>query len=315
MTRQYLRQCQLLLGSDGGEGLDVSELRVQFSIVKGSIQTVNVADITIFNPSMDTVHRVRDEFTRVVLTAGYPGNAGVIFDGNIRWKRYGRESQTDTYLHLQAAEGDEGMNFGVVSHTLNAGYTKEDEYEAALISMRDYGITGGPKPTYSQQKSARGKVLFGSVKEWMREHSKSTYATVSVQGTQLQVVSMLAYLPGEAVVLTSETGLIGFPQLTFNGVQARCLLNPAITINGRVQIDQKSIQDIALSQGFLASARQAGDRSILTPAADGFYKVVAIQHIGDTRGNEWYTDIVCVNLDGTMTPITQASIFMGVTPP
>ena len=42
----------------------------------------------------------------------------------------------------------------------------------------------------------------------------------------------------------------------------------------------------------------------------GTYRVLAIDHVGDTRGTEWYSDIACIGVDGTV-PIGQAQKFRG----
>ena len=40
--------------------------------------------------------------------------------------------------------------------------------------------------------------------------------------------------PAEAVVLTAETGLVGAPEQTNDGIKVRCLLNPRLRIGGRI---------------------------------------------------------------------------------
>jgi hypothetical protein len=32
---------------------------------------------------------------------------------------------------------------------------------------------------------------------------------------------------------------------------------------------------------------------------DGFYKVIVVEHEGDTRGNPWYANMVCLAVDAT----------------
>jgi len=32
-------------------------------------------------------------------------------------------------------------------------------------------------------------------------------------------------------------------------------------------------------------------------AADGFYRVLVAEHTGDTRGQQWYTELVCLTLN------------------
>ena len=77
------------------------------------------------------------------------------------------------------------------------------------------------------------------------------------------------------------------------------LLNPAIEQNKLVQLDNASIQQSAVgidkqSQVMLGGSVD-GKHEGLRPSlsADGKYKVLYVTHTGDTRGNDWFTDIVC----------------------
>ena len=74
---------------------------------------------------------------------------------------------------------------------------------------------------------------------------------------KLQMVNENKYIH-EAIVLNSETGLIGMPQQTMGaGVNVRCLINPNIRINGLIQLDQASVYRTALSDSEVA---QSGGR-------------------------------------------------------
>jgi hypothetical protein len=97
------------------------------------------------------------------------------------------------------------------------------------------------------------------------------------------------------VQLSSQTGLIGVPEVTDNGITARMLLNGTLQIGGRVQINQNDInKQVVMSQGF------PNYNSVYLPAqttSDGTYRVLVLNHEGDTRGQAWYTDIVCLALE------------------
>ena len=82
-AEQYLRTCKLIVYGSDLDGLDLSELRIKFSVKRSDTMTPNVADIRVYNLEEKTALRIRKEFTKVVLQAGYEGNYGVIFQGNI----------------------------------------------------------------------------------------------------------------------------------------------------------------------------------------------------------------------------------------
>jgi len=145
-TPQYLRKASLIIGQAAGDALDLSALRFVFDVRRGDLQTPNSARVRVFNVGPMTAQRVQKEFTRLVLQAGYEGNYGIIFDGNIKQVRRGRVSQTDTYLDITAADGDSAYNFAVVNATLAAGSTSADHVAAACTAMNPYGVSLGYAP-------------------------------------------------------------------------------------------------------------------------------------------------------------------------
>ena len=100
-------------------------------------------------------------------------------------------------------------------------------------------------------------------------------------------------------MLNSRTGLVGMPAQTFNGIEARCLLNPEIKPSTLIQIDESSIQRQAISPNYSAGARNFNMPSI---DADGIYKIYEVTHHGDTRGTDWYTDMIGIAKSGGYIP-------------
>lgn len=117
--RQWLRKCSLLVGK-GRDGLELGDLRIVFKTTKGDVETPNSAEINVYNLSEATSSKIRKEFTRVVLQAGYQDNCAVIFDGTIRQVRHFRENGTDVCTSILAADGDAAYNYAVVNTTLAA---------------------------------------------------------------------------------------------------------------------------------------------------------------------------------------------------
>lgn len=298
---QYLRQISLKIG-DADRAVDLSEMRIRFAVRRGDLKTPNSADIRVYNLSDDTMEWVQREFTRVVLQAGYAGNYGTIFDGTIKQARRGRESPTDTYLDITAADGDSAYNFAVMNATLAAGSTAQDHLELALKSMESRGVSLGEAPQLSASKLARGKVFYGMTRDFLDVLGKTQDVSWSIQDGKLTLIPNTAYLPGEAVVLTSATGMIGLPEQTQNGVNAKALLNPGIRIGRRIKIDNASIQLYRYGLSVENQPSNGMVRATAYLASDGFYRPIVIDHYGDTRGNEWYTSIIAIAVDAALPP-------------
>src|SRR5208282_1443321 len=91
-------------------------------------------------------------------------------------------------------------------------------------------------------------------------------------------------------VYTPNTGLIGTPIQTDQGVNCSVLLDPRVQAKVPVQtfgIEQALIQQATLSPGQLVKPLQS----------TGTYCAVAVRHRGDSRGNMWQTDITGVTPD------------------
>jgi hypothetical protein len=234
------------------------------------------------------------EFKRISIHAGYQDGHGIIFQGNIVYAISGRESPTDTLVTVWAADGDEGHNYGIVNTTHPPGSTPQQHFNTALAALGQYGITKGyigvdlSTPTYP-----RAVTLFGMARDVLANIAKTKNASVSYQNEQVTMVPKGGSAPGGAIVLNSQTGLIGMPSQTIGGIFARCLVNPAIGIHSQVQINQGDIQ------GAQPAISNTGEEQItfasLPPlATDGLYTVYRIEKNGDTRGNDWYFDLQCL---------------------
>lgn len=293
--RQYLRSCKLIVSTAGTEGLDLSGLRIKFAIKKSDAQTPNAAEIRVWNLSDETAHRIRKEFTRVVLQAGYESNFGVIFSGNIKQVRIGREGGTDSFIDIAAGDGDAAYNYAVVNTTLAAGSTKQDHIAASAGAMAGQGVGVGSIADVGGQRLPRGKVMYGMARDHLRQSAESSDAAWSIQDGKLQVVKLTGLLPNQAVVLNSKTGLVGTPEQTNDGIKVRCLLNPMIKIGGKVQINEQDIAEAKLPD----TSKDAEANKPVNIEKDGFYKVLVVEYNGDTRGNEWYSELTCVGVDAT----------------
>jgi len=306
-TRQYIRACSLIVFGKDLDGLDLSELRIKFSVKRSDTITPNTADIRVYNLEPNTAKRIQKEFKTVILQAGYEGNYGVIFKGNIKQVIIGRESATDTFIDIIAGDGDRAYNFAVVNSTLAAGSSQLDQVNAAVGAMGQKGTTAGYLGEFPPEKLPRGKVMYGNARNYLRNSAQTTDKTVSIQDEKVTFVSKKSYLPGQAVVLTSKTGMIGTPQQTNEGVNVKNLLNPKINVGTRVKIDNASIERFKINLSVPNSPA-----NIPAPlSADGTYYVLVAEHQGDTRGVEWYTTLICLNIAVTTNPRNAVQVNYG----
>lgn len=290
---QWIRKVQLIVSDASGNGLDLSEFRVHFKVNQSDFETPNNAEIIVYNLSQDTAQRVRKEFTGVILQAGYESGAfGQIFKGTIKQAKIGRDSQTDTYLAIYGADSDEQYNFGMVNQAIAAGTSPQDQINQIAQSM-GAGV-GTIQYDTALQSNIRGKVLYGMARTQLRNLARTGLAKWSIQQGNLTFQKLTGYLPGEAVVINSRTGMIGLPEQTEEGLKVRCLLNPKIVVGTQIQVDEASVQRATVSLN-ITDVNQV--ESAFPPVtADGFYTVLVSEMEGDTRDNEYYSELTCLTV-------------------
>jgi hypothetical protein len=273
--------------------------------VRHSDQVLTSASVRIYNLKKETETQIQNEFTRIVINAGYhpPAAVGVIFDGTIKVVRRGRESNVDNYMDIVAATCDLPYNFGVVNTTLGPGASLADIMAAGVKGMNDSRgandlaltlKTSSPLPAVT---FPRGAVLYGMAYFPISDVCQTTGSTWYFDGSgNVQVIPLTGYVPGEVVIIDSATGLVGIPELTVNGVEFTCLLNPKLRIGSLVKIDNKTVN---------INATLITDRSAVGPipesspffaseSADGLYRCAVIDYEGDTRGTPWYSHVTAL---------------------
>lgn len=301
MTTNWMRKCSLIVANDAGEGLELSGLKISFNISRPDISYPATAMFKIYNLSRNTNSRIRqNEFTQIKFVAGYQDNFGLIFSGQIQYSYSGRENPTDTYVVIQAADSDQAHNFSVMNTTLAAGYTQQDVHAALMKPIGVYDIVAGAVPEFATTKAPRGKPMFGMHRDEVSNLAAQCKATWRYENGRLQMVPENAYL-ADAIVLNAQTGLIGMPEQTINGgINVKCLINPNIQLDTLIRLDNKSINQVGLSNQEIATGSTAG-ASLQQPAVldmDGDYIVKNIAYYGDTRGNAWYQDMICIAKGG-----------------
>lgn len=273
-------------------------LRMKFEVRADDEEFPNTAIIRVYNPSADTIKQI-EEFQSVQLEAGFQANYGQIFSGTIKQVRIGRENNVSRYVDIYAADGDIGYNFGTINTTLKAGATWSDMLAQAAqaigassvaSSANGYLATGGILP--------RGAVLWGMARDAIRDIAGNNGCRWSIQQNVITLIPNTGYLPGRAIVLNSQSGLIGMPEQTDNGIVARCLLNPLIRVGQAVQINNNLINQTTGRNGQPMTLQRASQPYyVANTSADGLYRVMVAEHAGDTRGNDWYTELTCLSID------------------
>ncbi|WP_298165132.1 hypothetical protein [Novosphingobium sp.] len=291
MANQFIRKAGLLIGDDA-TAIDVSNLQFSFRIKQAEVGVPQTASIRVYNLSDQTFQKIR-EYTRVQLSAGYQQGAyGVIFNGEIIQTKAGRENAVDSYVDLIAAEGYESHQ-KPINITLANGGTVLDVAKAAAAAM---GRKLNVYTTETPPQLPRGTAQYGMARRALTDAATKMKAVWYYSNDGIDLVSVENPKAGEATVINGDTGMIGWPEQTQDGIRVRCLLNPNLTIGATIKLDNASVQAATFSTAYSAAVANS---NIPRADADGLYRMYVIEHSGNTRGADWYSDIICLSLDPT----------------
>ena len=310
MSQNWLRAWKLEAAGKTFSG----DLRVVFVCKSWIVGVPNNGTFTLYNLNKDSAASIQSLAKSggggtVTFSAGYRDNIGVIFSGKVIQVNLGKANATDTTTTIYATSDDTTHNTAHVSTTLNAGSTGLDIYNALLKASP--GMQAGDIPTQALQalKYPRSVTMFGPVKYFFRTLATSVGGDFHYDAINPQIHITQKNDPGKGspIILNSDTGLVGLPTQTGTGINARVLINPAIQKNSIVQIDQKSIQRITpdLTIGSPTSLQNLNEPGF-SPfrgdiSADGTYRVLSIEAVGDTRGDPWFLELNCLAVGGNAT--------------
>jgi hypothetical protein len=182
------------------------------------------------------------------------------------------------------------------------------------------GVKPGYMTDYQLEKATRATTVNGMARDALRDIARTLGADIFMgDDGKLVILGTNDILRGTTFKLNSQSGLIDVPTMTMKqGVQIKSLLNPMFRPGGTVYVDERDVNKISgfgqaqadktASDNQSSPNLQPGDTGatpeqemgiVLTAAtaADGYYKIISVTHRGDTRGNPWYSELICIPVD------------------
>lgn len=301
-TLQWKRACEVIVGNAArGTGISVKDLRITFEITKTIGSTPNPGLIKIHNLAPENEAKVKGEFDEVLVNAGYQGSSLLIFAGNIRHTFRYRDTN-DWIMEIDAADGDDDFRNTIVNATLAAGTTTSQAVNKLVAA---FSKTTAGHVILKDRQRLRGKVMSGMARKYFDEIAAESDANWSIQDGRLEIVPVESTLPTEAIVIRSDTGMLGAPEVDDKGIKVICLLNPRLRVNGKILLDNNDLKERVRKlrekrPGTKPKKTKVANHQLARLDPDGVYKIYKLVHKGDTRGPEWVTEIHCLALSKTI---------------
>lgn len=281
MSLQFDRQYALDIFNDAGEQLEIRDLRVSFELTKTLLGYPNRGVVEVYNLAEEDIQRITQKFSTLRLFAGYAERVKQVFEANVK-NFYKARSNPDSIFTFITSSGSRAWDSSVFSKTYNAGTSANTIIEEVGNSFD--GVQLGARVSNPEWPTLLANGTFsGSSSRVMDQLSREYNFDWAIDQQELNIVPRgfaLEDLP--LVEITPDTGLIGSPTLTELGADFRVLMNPDLVPGRRVQMRADFVQ---LGQSGTEFRR-------VRTTADGIYKIMETRHIGDSRGQDWYTDII-----------------------
>lgn len=224
----------------------VTDLRIAFDVQKTADESANTATIWIWNLTDKNRGKLKKEFDRVKIEAGYQGtlgskgNVGLIFDGFISDVYHDRR-ETDIISMIECGDGDKGLRQGVVKKTLPKKTKVSTLIKEAQDGMPDVSA-GEQKGVDKLPDTTRPVVMCGPASRELDKLGRSHGFLWSIQDGALEICPVNESF-GDVVVISPKTGMVGKPtQTTDGGMIVKCLLNPRLKIYRQIEVQSEVLE-------------------------------------------------------------------------
>lgn len=281
------RVYRLLVGKKGQkQGLEITDLRIQFDIEKTAKKNPNKNSIKIWNLQKSTREELEKPDTRCVLYAGYAEQQGplLIFNGNVTfaWTQF---EPPDIITELEIGDGAQEIR----DTTISVGYGKGIKSKQVLEDVAKKMEMPLMIPSNVLERVwNNGLSFYGPAHGLLDKVTKGTGLEWSVQNGNVQVIEKGMVTTRTGIVISADSGMIKAPERErhdsnetskkkskkepekqIDGWKVECLLMPTLNPGDRVKLESRSV--------------------------NGVFRIQELKHTGDSHDGDWQTELKLVD--------------------
>lgn len=295
IMRYVDRYLRLSIWPDGSEtpltfGVD---WKITFRVRKNAASdflSFNQAEISVYNMAPAVREKLSREGKKVSLVAGYKSHNGSIFEGVLNNCTITKQG-TDITTTFYCSSGSSGFDKGVEACLQNVSVT---DFLRQILDKNglQYILPFTRKDIISKSYSGTlGEVLAIICGEYNISCGIDNGVLIFADNTKTAGQVSEA----ETMTFTPNTGLLGNPTQTFQGMNIRALINPDMKINNYFTLyapyADYNLGDLSVNPELVLGNKNNIPARIDTTTYNGTYMALSIVITGDTRGNAWYMDI------------------------
>lgn len=267
---------------DGSASTTVSGLRVAFDVDKTSGSEANTFTVSLYNLGASNRAAFEKIGNRVTLAAGYAQQGpqvlavGDIVSAEVEY------SNADVVLRVEASDGGKALRAARATVSFSAGTPAKDMVQALAARLN---IDMPELPVDLSGSFRNGWAFAGRVRDGLDQLAKRFGFDWSVQNNSLQMTTARQPSKRQAVLLSATSGLIGTP-------------SPIDDVRGQDDKAKDKDQPGLLVRSLLNGALVPGDPLMVSSQYQGeqTYRVRNVRHKGDTHGQDWISEVECVEV-------------------
>jgi hypothetical protein len=318
--RRYLVEIEMTDGSAltvSSDSFEPEALRVEFECELTALADRWLCTCEITNLNFATTGTIVKQGATLTISAGYQSgqNYGLVWTGKILWAEWTKRNVVDTVLTLQCVIGMDKL----VNNLVNMATGPFQTQSQIVLAMAQRASTpftivdpGNVLDAATTGQLPRPVVMFGQPRDYLERAARqaNTYFFPDFSGN-VNILN-LKQPNGTPTVIYSTPIPIGStlqpdPSITYSivGTPKQVLVSDAlygvsfrVLMDSRVQIKNPPMIVKIDASVLIDQAPQSFGAPPPVLSQTGTYAVISVTHIGDTRGQAWYTEIVAVNLIG-----------------
>ena len=288
---KFDRVYRLIIGKEGQKGVEIlPPFNIDFEIRKDTKEEPNQWQVTIYNLAPETREKINKPDLFCVLYAGYAEEEGeiLIAAGHIVDSRIDR-NETDVKTVLSVADGwvnvrdtavSLGYGQGIDAHSIIKDIAKQMKLHLVMDAALPNRTWANGFSFYGAAKTALHKVVQGSGLEW------------SIQNNTLQIIEKGKTTKRTAVVLSSSTGLIGFPEQTQEGAREKAEVKDKKTGDNKKLVSAEQEKAGWRVNALLTPQINPGDLvKLQSKDIQAWMRVEEVGHVGSWQGGDWSTEL------------------------
>lgn len=253
------------------DDLSDNNLAIDFNVTKSMGNYGDKANITVTGLPLEDIASLTSVLTSIgktppprnfiSLSAGYPDNINTIYQGGL-FSVSSNIDKPDMSITLDCLGGfDASRTIEIEINMKPASLSKIASQLASKLNM--------PLSFLVEDKTYKSFSFKGSCYQLINELKVKTKGTIAIYMTDGKIIVDDINIAGSNIVyISGNSGLIGTPQASIQGVNFKTLLNPNLSVGTCVELTSNKL-----------------------PLISGLYKIITLSHQGSTRGNNFFSNI------------------------